>query len=118
MKKCKFYKKMRTKGYNRCIRDNSIRKGCGSYCPFYEWSLWNKFIDWLWGVITMPESFPERLKKIRKRKGLTQTQLAKNIGISYQQISFYETGRHTPTMAALEWLCQALGVSATELLGY
>ena len=49
MNKCKFYKKMRKKGYNRCIRDNSIRKGCGSYCPFYDWSWWNKFIDWLLG---------------------------------------------------------------------
>ena len=66
----------------------------------------------------MPESFPERLKKIRKRKGLTQTQLAEKIGISYQLISYYETGRHTPSMVVLEWLCQALGVSASELLEF
>ena len=66
----------------------------------------------------MLNGFPKRLRTIRKRKGLTQTQLAEKVGISYQLICLYETGKHTPTMAVLEWLCQALGVSATELLGF
>ena len=66
----------------------------------------------------MPEKFPERLRAIRKRKGLTQTQLAEKVGISYQLICFYETGKHTPSMVVFEWLCGALGVTATELLGF
>ena len=45
--KCQFYKKMRKKGYNRCMRDNSIRKGCGSYCPFYKWKLRYRLKEWL-----------------------------------------------------------------------
>ncbi len=49
--KCKFYKKMRTKGYNRCIRGNSIRKGCRRSCAFYEMKLSSKFKDWLEGKI-------------------------------------------------------------------
>lgn len=47
MAKCKYYKKMRKNGYNRCIRDNSIRKGC--HCAFYELSMWSRFKIWLFG---------------------------------------------------------------------
>ena len=42
-----FYKKMRKKGYNRCMRDNSIRKCCGYYCPFYKWKLRYRLKEWL-----------------------------------------------------------------------
>lgn len=44
--KCKWYKKMRTKKYSRCLRDNSIRKK-GCTCPYFELSLWSKFVMWL-----------------------------------------------------------------------
>lgn len=52
-KRCVFYKEMRKKGYNRCIRDNSIRNGACP-CPFYKKKLWSKIKDWfedlLWRV--------------------------------------------------------------------
>ena len=60
-KRCKFYKQMRTKGYTRCLRDNSIRNGACP-CPYYKKKLWYRFNEWLgdrlfefdnwlWGVI-------------------------------------------------------------------
>jgi len=61
MSKCRYYKKMRKKGYNRCIRDNSIRKGCGWSCPFYKPSIFSEewfaekltdFTYWLEGVFS------------------------------------------------------------------
>lgn len=53
-KRCIYFKKMRKKGYNRCMRENSIRNG-GCPCPYYKMRFLSKikerFEDWLWGVI-------------------------------------------------------------------
>ena len=50
---CVYFKKMRKKGYTRCIRDNSIRNG-SCPCPYYKKKFWSKikerFDDWLWEV--------------------------------------------------------------------
>ena len=54
---CVYYKKMRKKGYTRCLRDNSIRNGACP-CPFYEMKflckikekIEDKFFDWLWRI--------------------------------------------------------------------
>lgn len=52
MSKCKHYRKMKTKGYNRCLRDNSIRGNCNeNYCP-YRKTWFESFIEWLEGVIS------------------------------------------------------------------
>lgn len=64
------------------------------------------------------ESFGQRLKRIRKEKGYTQVQLADKIGIASHAICDYEIGRVMPSLSTLEWLCEALGVTATELLGF
>lgn len=62
--------------------------------------------------------FGERLKEIRKQKGFTQLKLAKKSGVSQMCISLYETGKFTPIVFTLECICGALGVTATELLGF
>ena len=66
----------------------------------------------------MNETFGQRLKRIRKSKKLTQTKLAKKIGISQHLICDYEVGRTIPSLPTIEWLCEALGVTASELLGF
>ncbi len=66
----------------------------------------------------MPEGFPERLRKIRKSRKLTQQQLAKKSGIGQCILSRYEKGHNSPKVDVIEWLCGALDVSATELLGF
>ena len=63
-------------------------------------------------------TFGKRLKKIRKQKGLPQWKLAEKIGISQQQLCYYEKDTRVPSLTIFEWICTALGVSATELLGY
>ncbi len=63
-------------------------------------------------------TFGERLKKIRLERGYSQNKLAKIIGVEQCSISLYEVGRKQPTLDRIEWLCKALGVSATELLGF
>lgn len=64
------------------------------------------------------ETFGQRLKRIRKAKGLTQVALANKSGIDQHFISNYEVEKTVPSLPTLEWLCKALDITATELLGY
>jgi transcriptional regulator with XRE-family HTH domain len=66
----------------------------------------------------MAETFGQRLKRIRREKKLTQLKLEKMSGISHHSISNYEKGKKSPNIVYLEWLCKALDVTASELLGY
>lgn len=61
--------------------------------------------------------FPERLKNLRKEKELTQTQLAKMIGISRGALSLYETGKREPDYCTLQKFADFFNVSTDYLLG-
>ena len=56
------------------------------------------------------------IKSLREAKGLTQSQLAEQIGVSDKAVSKWETGKGLPDLSLLEPLGQALGVSVLELL--
>lgn len=62
--------------------------------------------------------FGLRLRRMRKNRRMTQCDLAAKAGLEQCQISNYENEKHTPELFILEILCKALGVTATELLGY
>ena len=64
------------------------------------------------------ETFGQRLKRIRREKGVSQTELEKMSGISNQAICSYERDKVEPVVSRLEWICKALDVTATELLGF
>lgn len=57
------------------------------------------------------------LQTIRKRRGLTQKELAEKTGITRESIAAYEAGRAHILDAALIDLSSALKVSADEILG-
>jgi transcriptional regulator with XRE-family HTH domain len=57
------------------------------------------------------------LQNIRKRRGLTQKQLAEKIGVTREAIASYESGRSRLVDITLIALAAALRVSADELLG-
>lgn len=59
----------------------------------------------------------EHLKIARKQKGLTQNQLASLIGVQRSVISKYESGLIEPSIAQIERIADALGVSLETLLG-
>ena len=50
----------------------------------------------------------ETIKKKRKEKGLTQTDLAEALGIKRQYISAIEQGKRVPTIKTLVKICEAL----------
>lgn len=66
----------------------------------------------------MRDTFGKRLKKFRKQKGMTKAQLSRKSGVSESLLCHYEKEDYTPKLVTFEWLCDALGVSATELLGF
>lgn len=58
----------------------------------------------------------KKIAKLRKEKGLTQSQLAEIINVSNKTISRWETGEGYPEISLLAPLAKALGVSTDFLL--
>lgn len=58
-----------------------------------------------------------RIASLRKKRGITQIQLAKTIGISQKLVSSYEVGRVTLSVEMLLRIAKALEVTADEILG-
>ena len=56
------------------------------------------------------------IKRLREAKGITQTQLAEQIGVSSKAVSKWETAKGLPDISLLQTLSQALGVSVIELM--
>ena len=63
-------------------------------------------------------TFGDKIRVIRTARGLSQAQLAEKIGIETFQISCYERGKMHPNINTLEWICKALKVKASDLLGF
>ena len=61
--------------------------------------------------------FGERLKKLRKSAGFSQTALAGQLGVSQQAVGKWETGRATPDPNTIARIARLLGVSADAILG-
>ena len=61
--------------------------------------------------------FGERLARLRKAKGLTQRQLAAQIGVSQRVVTYYENESSYPPVHLLPKLASIFGVRVEELLG-
>jgi len=59
----------------------------------------------------------KQLQQLRTGRGLTQEQLAVNVGLSRTFIARLELGQHDPTLSTLVRLAKALRVSVPDLLG-
>jgi transcriptional regulator with XRE-family HTH domain len=59
----------------------------------------------------------ERLKEVRKGRGMNQTQLGHLVGMSAEQISRMENGKQGISTEFLEDLCPKLGISVAEFYG-
>ncbi len=63
------------------------------------------------------ESFGEQLARLRQEAGLSQRDLAAEVGISQRMVAYYEKQTAHPPTHLLALLAKALGVSADQLLG-
>lgn len=58
----------------------------------------------------------EHIREIRKRRGMTQAQLAEESGVAAISIHQYETGKRSPQLAQLIRIAVALGVDWNSLV--
>lgn len=58
----------------------------------------------------------ENLKRLRKSRGITQTQIAKYLGISQNNYSYWENGKVKIDNASLQKLADYFGVSVDYIL--
>lgn len=61
--------------------------------------------------------FADKLKELRKKKGVTQAQLADAIYVSRSLIAKFETGASYPNKDTLEKIALYFGISVSELVG-
>ena len=59
----------------------------------------------------------QRIRIYRKAKGLSQTTLADQLGVTFQQLQKYENGTNRIGAGRLMRIAQVLGVPVTTLLG-
>ena len=58
----------------------------------------------------------ERLRSLREKKGLSQSQVADIIGVTRTAYIHYETGRYKP-VRKLKELCKLFNISSDYILG-
>ncbi|MGH8758723.1 MAG: helix-turn-helix domain-containing protein [Burkholderiales bacterium] len=61
--------------------------------------------------------FPDRLRRAREYRGLTQGELAERAGLQPSAISHFETGARKPSFDNLRLLADTLDVTTDYLLG-
>ena len=59
-----------------------------------------------------------KIKEIRKKRKLTQEQLAEKLGLDTGYISKLEVGRNFPAIGTLEKIAQVLGVKICDLFQF
>ena len=62
--------------------------------------------------------FGQQLKQLRIDSGLTQKELAKDLGLTFNQISDWETGRSQPDIDTLCRIADYFNITPNFLLGY
>jgi transcriptional regulator with XRE-family HTH domain len=56
------------------------------------------------------------LKRIRTKKGITQGDIVRTLGMPKSFVSSIENGRTNPTLATIAKIAKAIGVSVGELM--
>jgi transcriptional regulator with XRE-family HTH domain len=67
---------------------------------------------------TTTETFGDRLARLRKARGLTQSELGELVGSSQRMLTYYERRSGRPPAHLLPRLADALHVTVDELVGY
>ena len=67
--------------------------------------------------MTVKQYLGRQIRLARKRKGLSQEELGRIVGLSNQAVCRWERGRNEPCSEHIVALCKALDVSSDHLLG-
>ena len=63
------------------------------------------------------KTFAERLLELRSERGISQAKLAKELGVSFSVVCYWETDRSEPTAPNIVKIADYFNVSADYLLG-
>lgn len=88
----------------------------------YKQSTWEEMLakakeQWTWELAVASSNLQLNLYNLRKHKGWTQTELAKQIGVAHPHIVRHETQGYMPSMDSLAKYAHVYGVSVSDLLG-
>lgn len=77
-------------------------------------------VDYLQGGVmkTTRELLGARIKELRRRRALTQEQLAEQVDLATNYISLIEVGRTSPSLETMENVARALGVELKEMFDF
>ena len=67
-------------------------------------------------ILVDQEKIGKFIKKLRKDNNLTQDELAKKLGVTYQAVSKWENGKSIPDIAVLKTISELFNVNIDELL--
>lgn len=62
------------------------------------------------------QRFGEEVRRLRKKRELSQEALAESAGLAADYLGFIERGENVPTLTVILKLAKALGITASELL--
>ena len=68
------------------------------------------------GIQERKKAIPGIIKEQRLKKGLTQKEVARRLGIPYQDYQKYEYGHFSPKMSRYADLCTALQLPKTNMI--
>ncbi len=94
----------------RDIPDTALKLISQVFGVSYEWlktgqgEMWEKREKF-------PMSVGERIKQLREFLGLTQTEFASRIGLTYKMLGLYERGKYEPPEKVLKLISSTFGVS-------
>ena len=66
--------------------------------------------------MTNNQNFGNRLRELRQKSGITQAELAEQIGVHEITIRRWELSERTPRVEDIQKICKALNVSEADLL--
>ena len=73
-------------------------------------------MEWSEGIAMNDYAFGNYLYELRRRAGLTQKEMAQQLGVTNKAVSKWETGRSKPTTNALRKMAVLFGISVERLL--
>lgn len=69
-------------------------------------------------MATVTQKFGQKVRKVRKQRGLTQEKLAELAGIDYSYVNLIENGKRNPSLKVMAKLSRILGVRLEDLLRF
>ena len=69
-------------------------------------------------MININKKLGNKIRELRKKKNLTQEELAHRSALDYSYTNQIENGKRNPSMEAIERIAKALGVKAKDLLDF